>query len=97
MIAVKMTGNVINLASLVGLISILGLSARNGILLIEYWTYLAVAAASYGVKGLFSFAALDFYGFVVILIITFIVGVLSGILPAKQASKMEPAEAFRYE
>lgn len=42
MIAVLLTGNVISLASLVGLISILGLAARNGILLIEYWLALAV-------------------------------------------------------
>lgn len=41
MIGVLMTGNVISLASLVGLISILGLAARNGILLIEYWIYKA--------------------------------------------------------
>ena len=41
MIAVLLTGNVINLASLVGLISILGLAARNGILLIEHWVYKA--------------------------------------------------------
>lgn len=41
MIAVLLTGNVINLASLVGLISILGLAARNGILLIEHWLYKA--------------------------------------------------------
>lgn len=41
MIGVLLTGNVISLASLVGLISILGLAARNGILLIEYWLYKA--------------------------------------------------------
>ena len=41
MIAVFLTGNVISLASLVGLISILGLAARNGILLIEHWLHKA--------------------------------------------------------
>jgi len=41
LIFVLFTGNVINLASLVGLISILGLAARNGILLIEHWLYKA--------------------------------------------------------
>lgn len=41
MIAVLLTGNIINLAGLVGLISILGLAARNGILLIEHWLYKA--------------------------------------------------------
>ncbi len=40
MIAIKLTGNVINLASMVWLISLLGLAARNGILLIEHWKYL---------------------------------------------------------
>lgn len=42
MIAIALTGNVISLASLVGLISLLGLAARNGILLIEHWLYKAV-------------------------------------------------------
>lgn len=39
LIAMRMTGNVISLASLVGLISVLGLAARNGILLIEHWLF----------------------------------------------------------
>lgn len=41
MIGIFLTGNVVNLASLVGLISLLGVSARNGILLIEHWIYQA--------------------------------------------------------
>lgn len=41
MIAIFITGNVISLASLVGLISLLGLAARNGILLIEHWLHMA--------------------------------------------------------
>lgn len=41
MVAIALTGNVISLASLVGLISLLGLAARNGILLIEHWLYKA--------------------------------------------------------
>ena len=41
MFAVLITGNVINLAGLVGLISILGLASRNGILLIEHWIFKA--------------------------------------------------------
>ncbi|MDO8522587.1 MAG: ABC transporter permease [bacterium] len=54
-------------------------------------------ADSFGIRGLFSFASLDFFGFAVILIITFITGVISGALPARHAAKMEPAEALRYE
>lgn len=41
MIAIFLTDNVISLASLVGLIAIFGLAARNGILLIERWIYMA--------------------------------------------------------
>ncbi len=41
MIAILFTGNIVNLASLVGLISLLGVSARNGILLIEHYMYQA--------------------------------------------------------
>ncbi len=58
---------------------------------------LGVIAAGFGVKGLFSFASLDLFGFFVVLFFTFIIGIISGILPAKQASRMEPAEALRYE
>lgn len=59
--------------------------------------FIGLIAANFGINGLFSFASLDFFGFLVILIITFITGVLSGVLPARQASKMEPADALRYE
>lgn len=63
-----------------------------------FMAYLAgLIAASYGIKGLFSFASLDLLGLLAILIITFITGVIAGILPARQAAKMEPAEALRYE
>lgn len=58
---------------------------------------IGLIAANFGVRGLFSFASLDFFGFFVVGIITFITGVISGILPARRASKMEPAEALRYE
>ena len=42
MVAVYLTDNVISLASLVGLIAIFGLAARNGILLIERWMFMAI-------------------------------------------------------
>ena len=58
---------------------------------------IGLVASNFGINGLFSFASLDFFGFFVILIITFITGVLSGVLPARQAAKMEPADALRYE
>lgn len=54
-------------------------------------------AAGLGIRGLFSFASLDFLGFAAILTVTFITGILAGVLPAKQAASMEPAEALRYE
>ncbi len=41
MTAIFITGNVIDLAHLVGLISLLGLAARNGLLLIEHWVHKA--------------------------------------------------------
>jgi len=79
-----------------GMIGLVG-----GLLGIVFGVFIAyligLAAGSMGIGGLFSFAALDFFGFAVILIITFITGVISGILPAQNASKMEPAEALRYE
>jgi putative ABC transport system permease protein len=58
---------------------------------------LGIVAGGFGVRGLFSFKSLDFFGFFVILIITFITGIISRILPARQAAQLEPAEALRYE
>ncbi len=70
----------------VGILLGIGLSALVGF-----------GATFAGVNGLFSFAALDFAGLFAILMFTFIVGVISGILPARQAAKMDPAAALRYE
>lgn len=59
--------------------------------------FISSLASGLGVGNLFSFASLDFFGLFVILIITFITGIVSGVLPARAAAKMEPAEALRYE
>lgn len=79
-----------------GMIGLIG-----GILGIIFGVFVAyiigLIADSFGIRGLFSFASLDFFGFAVILIITFIAGVISGALPARRAAQMEPAEALRYE
>lgn len=58
---------------------------------------ISLIAAGFGIRGLFSFASLDFFGFFVVLFLTFIIGVISGVMPARQAARMEPAEALRYE
>lgn len=53
--------------------------------------------AYFGTSGLFSFARVDYFGLFAVLILTFIVGTISGVLPARKASKLHPAEALRYE
>ena len=58
---------------------------------------IGLVAAGFGIRGLFSFASLDFFGLFVILSFTFVIGVMSGVLPARQAAKLEPAEALRFE
>lgn len=59
---------------------------------------ISMAASIYGgINGLFSFGSLDYMGLAAVLVLTFIVGIVAGYLPARQASKMEPAEALRYE
>ncbi len=58
---------------------------------------IGVTASRFGVPGLFSFAAVDYFQLLVIVILTFITGIISGILPARQASRMQPSEALRYE
>lgn len=79
-----------------GVIGLVG--GALGILLGLVVSYLIGATAeNFGVPSLFSFASIDYFELLVILIITFITGVLSGLLPARAASKLEPAEALRYE
>lgn len=58
---------------------------------------IGIVGENFGMPSLFSFASMDYLELLVILIITFITGVLSGLLPARAASRLEPAEALRYE
>lgn len=58
---------------------------------------IGLIAENFGINGFFSLASIDFFGLLVILIITFITGMVAGFLPARTAAKMEPAEALRYE
>ena len=79
-----------------GLIGIIG--GAIGVALAIGLAYLVgLAAASAGFAGLFSLGSIDYLGILSVLIITFLVGILSGVLPARRAAKMEPAEALRYE
>ena len=59
--------------------------------------FVGLAAGLAGFKGLFSFASLDYLGLLSVLLFTFIVGIISGILPARQAARKSPMEALRYE
>jgi ABC-type antimicrobial peptide transport system permease subunit len=59
--------------------------------------FVGLIAAGYGIHGMFSFSSLDYLGLFTVLFITFATGIIAGILPARQAAKMEPAEALRYE
>lgn len=79
-----------------GMIGLVG--GTLGIIFGVFAAYIiGLAAAGLGIRGLFSFASLDISGFAIILLLTFVTGIISGVLPAIQASRMEPAEALRYE
>lgn len=58
---------------------------------------IGVIAEASGIPGLFNIYDIDYLQLFIIMIVTFITGVLSGIFPARQASRLEPAEALRYE
>lgn len=80
-------------AGLIGLMGgIMGVALG---LLVAYG--IGALAEGLGTSGLFSIAALDFFELFVVLVITFITGVLAGYFPARTAAQMEPAEALRYE
>ncbi|PIS04688.1 MAG: hypothetical protein COT81_05200 [Candidatus Buchananbacteria bacterium CG10_big_fil_rev_8_21_14_0_10_42_9] len=80
-------------SGLIGLVGgVIGVALGLGLAMLS-----GLGAAQAGIEGFFTFAGIDYLGMAVVLIVTFIVGLLSGVLPARQAAKMEPAEALRYE
>lgn len=79
-----------------GLIGFIG--GFFGIILGFIAAYLiSIVAGNFGLYSLFSFGSIDYLGFFIILILTFVIGIISGTLPARSAAAMEPAEALRYE
>lgn len=54
-------------------------------------------AGELGIAGLFSWKSVDFFGLLAILSFTFVIGILAGVFPARQAARLEPADALRYE
>ena len=79
-----------------GMIGLIG--GLIGVILGVLFAFLiGIGAEQAGVDGLFAWSAIEIFDIVAVLIITFVVGLVSGIMPARQAGKMEPAEALRYE
>lgn len=80
-------------SGVIGMIGgLLGIAGGIGLAILA-----GVGANAAGISGLFSFASLDYLGFLVVLVVTLMTGIIAGILPARQAAHMEPAEALRYE
>lgn len=79
-----------------GMIGLIG--GFIGVIFGIFFAFAIGLLASYlGFSGLFSFASLDYFGLLAILVFTFVVGIVSGYLPAKRGAKLDPAEALRYE
>ena len=57
--------------------------------------FIGVIASNYGFNNLFSFNSIDYYWLFIILIITFTIGIISWVLPAISASRLEASEALR--
>ena len=73
----------------------------GGIIWTALWISVALAvwiwASEAGFDWMFSIESIDYLWILSILLITFITWIISWALPAKQASKLQAAEALRYE
>jgi putative ABC transport system permease protein len=79
-----------------GIIGLMGGLIGTGLGLLSAYL-IGSSAGKIGVANLFSWEGIDFTALAAVLVVTFIVGVLAGVLPARTASKLEPAQALRYE
>ena len=57
--------------------------------------FISKIASNYNVNNLFSFNSIDYYWLFIILMITFIIGIIAWTLPALNASRLEASEALR--